>query len=435
VAGSGKKTFQIFFFALAILLFSSNGSKLSVGARSPSPSAANTVTPSPAPTAIEPPASVDILAATPPMGWNSFNHFGCSVDESLIRETADAMVESGMAALGYQYVNIDDCWMAPERDADGNLQPDPQKFPHGMKALADYVHSKGLKLGIYIDRGTKTCGGLPGSYGYEIQDANQLASWGIDYVKDDNCSVVGNLMDDYTKMRNALNATGRPIVFSMCSWGFPGMLVARLDVAHLWRTSSDIKDNWDSMIKIGEANNAYAIFAEPGHWNDPDMLEVGNGGMTDSEYRTHFSLWAIMAAPLIAGNDLRSMDQATRDILMAPEVIAVDQDPLGIQGVRLSSPNAGKGFEIWSKPLAGTNTRAVLLLNRSEIEASMSVRWTDLDLPAGPAAVRDLWARSNLGIYHNGYGAIVQPHAVVLIKVTSVESHAVAPFVLRITME
>jgi alpha-galactosidase len=385
--------------------------------------------PSPAqiPVSIQPPTPSDILAGTPPMGWNSWNHFACSINEDLVRKTADVMVESGMASLGYEYVNIDDCWMAKTRDANGNLQPDPAKFPHGMKTLADYIHSKGLKLGIYLDRGTETCSHFPGSYGYEIQDANQVASWGIDYVKYDNCAVVGKLMDDYTKMHNALVATGRPIVFSMCSWGFPGMLVAELDIAQLWRTSSDIKDTWDSMIKIGEANNAYSLFAQPGHWNDPDMLEVGNGGMTDTEYKTHFSLWAMMAAPLIAGNDLLTMDQATRDILTAAEVIAVDQDPLGIQGTFLSNLATVEGFGVWSKPLVDPGTRAVMLLNRSEIPATISIHWKDIGLPEGPAAVRDLWERADRGIFYNGYGSVVASHGVILLKVHSVKLPSPTP--------
>jgi alpha-galactosidase len=400
----------LFILVLPVLL--AGCSLASTPASTPTPAATSTITPIPL-------SAWDSLAATPPMGWNSFNRFGGSINETLIRETADAMVSSGMQAAGYQYVIIDDGWMAPERDANGDLQPDHQKFPGGMKALVDYVHSKGLKFGLYLDRGTKTCGGLPGSYGYEIQDANQLASWGVDYVKDDNCSVVGKLYEDYTNMRNALQATGRPIVFSMCSWGFPGILVPELDIAHLWRTSSDIKDTWDRMITIGEANNVYAPYAGPGHWNDPDMLEVGNGGMTDVEYRTHFSLWAIMAAPLIAGNDLRNMSQVTRDILVAPEVIAIDQDPLGIQGTLKSQPNSKSGLEVWSKPLSGTGAMAVMLLNRSEQAADIKVNWEDIDLPAGPALVRDLWDRADRGLFTDSYSANVPPHGVVLVKITS----------------
>ena len=410
------------FVSIVILLSATNCSNTpaDIATTPPLKPSPQTDVPTPTQTVVPPATQADILAPTPPMGWNSFNHFGCDIDEKLVMETADAMVSSGMAALGYEFVNIDDCWMAPARDSDGNLQGDPQKFPHGMKVVADYIHTKGLKLGLYLDRGTKTCAGYPGSYGYEIQDANQMASWEVDYVKYDNCSPVGKLLDDYTNMHNALVATGRPIVFSMCSWGFPGILVARLDIAQLWRTSSDIRDSWERMINIGEANNAYAPFAEPGHWNDPDMLEVGNGGMTETEYRTHFSLWAMMAAPLIAGNDLRTMDQATKDILTAPEVIAVDQDPLGVQGTLLSDPVSKRGLEVWSKPLSTPNTYAVMFLNRSEHAGSILVHWSDLGLPAGAARVRDLWARTDVGIFYNGYGNLVPSHGVVLVKVTSV---------------
>jgi alpha-galactosidase len=351
------------------------------------------------------------------MGWNSFNHFGCNLDETIIPETADAIVASGMQAAGYRYVNLDDCWMAPARDAGGNLQPDPKKFPGGIKALADYVHAKGLKLGIYLDRGTKTGGGYPGSYGHEVQDANLLASWGIDLLKYDNCNPVGNMVADYQKMSAALKATGRPILFSMCSWGFPGYWIIGSSVAHMWRTTSDIQDKWARMLIILDANNVYAPFAGPGHWNDPDMLEVGNGGMSDVEYRSHFTLWAIMAAPLIAGNDLRNMSPATRDILTAPEVIAVDQDVLGMQGTRVSETAAADKPEIWSKILSGVNARAVVLFNRSEEAVDISVTWNEIGLPSGPATVRDLWDRIDRGVFSDQYTAHVLPHGVVLVKI------------------
>ncbi|HEY5119151.1 MAG TPA: glycoside hydrolase family 27 protein, partial [Anaerolineales bacterium] len=341
----------------------------------------------------------DNLALTPPMGWSSFNHFGCNMDETTIKEISDSMISSGMQAVGYRYVNLDDCWMASARDAGGNLQADPKKFPSGIKALADYVHAKGLKLGIYLDRGTKTCGGYPGSYGHEIQDAELLASWEVDFLKYDNCSPVGNFVTDYQKMSNALKATGRPILFSMCTWGFPGYWIIGSNVGHMWRTTSDIQDNWPRMLIILDANNVYASFAGPGHWNDPDMLEVGNGGMSDLEYQSHFIMWAIMAAPLIAGNDLRSMSQAIRDILTAPEVIAVDQDALGIQGTRISATAASDKPEIWSKTLSGVNARAVALFNRSEAAVDMTVSWSDLGLPSGTAAVRDLSDRIDRGIF------------------------------------
>ena len=427
-----KKLKGLFFISSILLIFASNCTNAPIGTISPTFSPAPSSTPSPPPilsltplpvqTITEEPTRANGLALTPPMGWNSFNHFGCAINEALVRETADAMVASGMQAVGYQYVIIDDCWMAPTRDANGNLQGDPKKFPNGMKAVADYIHTKGLKFGLYLDRGTKTCGGYPGSYGYEVQDANQLASWGVDYVKYDNCAVVGKLYADYTKMHEALVATGRPIVFSMCSWGFPGILVPQLDIAQLWRTSSDIKDNWDRMIQIGEANNIYAAYAEPGHWNDPDMLEVGNGGMTDIEYRTHFTMWAFMAAPLIAGNDLQNMDEATKLILTAPEVIAIDQDPLGIQGTLVSNLSSSNGLEVWSKMLSGSNTRAMMFLNRTTQAARIVAYWNEIGLPIGSATVRDLWEQKDLGVYNYGYIANVPAHGVVLLKVSSTGS-------------
>jgi alpha-galactosidase len=351
------------------------------------------------------------------MGWNTFNHFGCGYDEVLIRGIADAMVSSGMQAAGYEYLILDDCWMAHSRDENGKLAPDPDKFPSGIQAISDYIHAKGLKLGLYLDRGTLTCAGYPGSYGHEVQDAALLASWEVDYIKYDNCSDVGKLIDDFTTMHDALQAAGRPIVFSMCTWGFPGTYFSELDLVHLWRTTSDIQDNWPSMVRIMGANNAYASFAGPGGWNDPDMLEVGNGGMTEVEYRTHFTMWAFMAAPLIAGNDLRDMDQSTLDILTAPEVIAIDQDPLGVQGRRIT-PSA-QDLQVWSKVLSGTDARAVALLNLSDSPADIKVTWSQIGLPAGEMAVRDLWARLDLGSFADGYTTSVPAHGVVLVKVVS----------------
>jgi alpha-galactosidase len=416
-----RQVYRTLFTTLLILIFATacTGNSFSLPgptATASIPSTASpTLLPSVTPTPV--PADDSKLALTRPMGWNDFNRFGCDINEMLIHETADAMISSGMQAVGYQYILIDDCWMAHERDANGNLQADPVKFPNGMKNLVDDIHAKGLKFGLYLDRGSKTCGGYPGSYGYETQDANLLASWGVDYLKYDNCDPVGNLAADYQNMHNALKASGRPIVFSMCTWGFPGYWA--LGVGHLWRTTSDIKDKWSSMITIVDANNVNSAAAGPGHWNDPDMLEVGNGGMTDVEYRTHFSMWAIMAAPLIAGNDLRTMDQATKDILTAPEVIAVDQDPLGVQGVRVSRIVAMKGPQVWSKTLSGDNARAVAFFNRSDQDASMTVDWKQINLPAGSASVRDLWERVDLGLFTDSYTVNVPAHGVVLVKIVS----------------
>ncbi|MCU1659327.1 MAG: agaA, partial [Pseudonocardiales bacterium] len=272
------------------------------------------------------------LAQTPPLGWNDWNAFGCNVSEALVEQTADAMVAGGMRDAGYTYVNIDDCWLTHSRDAAGNLVPDPVKFPHGIRAVADYVHARGLKLGIYEDAGTATCAGFPGSLGHETQDARLFASWTVDYLKYDNCNNNGiDPVQRYTAMRDALAASGRAIVYSLCNWGENAPWNWGPATGNLWRTTGDIADNWGSMLGIFRANVDHAFAAAPGGWNDPDMLEVGNGGMTDTEYRSHFTLWAAMAAPLIAGTDLRNASAATRAIYLNKAVIAVDQDSLGEQ--------------------------------------------------------------------------------------------------------
>ena len=289
------------------------------------------------------------LALTPPMGWNSWNKFACDVSEDMIRSMADAMVKSGMKDAGYQYVNIDDCWQV-SRDAQGNIVADPQRFPHGMKAVGDYIHSLGLKFGVYSDAGSKTCAGRPGGLGHEYQDAIQYAAWGVDYLKYDWCNATTqDAKASYANIRAALDAAGRPIVLSICEWGTAKPWLWGKEVGgNLWRTTGDIKDRWGGSEKWPDGSCcAYGVlgildqqvglesYAGPGHWNDPDMLEVGNGGMTDTEYRAHFSLWAILAAPLIAGNDLRDMRPEIHDILTNKEVIAVDQDALGREGERV----------------------------------------------------------------------------------------------------
>ncbi|CAF0941120.1 unnamed protein product [Adineta ricciae] len=275
------------------------------------------------------------LGRTPQMGWNSWNHFHCSVNETVARQTADALVQTGLAAAGYQYVNLDDCWQM-SRDAQGTIQSDPKTFPSGIPALVDYVHSRKLKFGLYSDRGYKTCAGRPGSLGYETKDANTYASWGVDYLKLDSCYLNGTAPEiSYSIMRDALNATGRPIFFSLCG----GVSLRDLwppSVGNSWRTTDDIQDNWNSMIRNINFNNECTERAGPGGWNDPDMLEVGNGGMTDAEYVTHFSLWCIAKAPLIIGCDVTKMSAATLATLTNPEVISVNQDPLGIQGKKVA---------------------------------------------------------------------------------------------------
>lgn len=355
------------------------------------------------------------LAATPPMGWNSWNKFGCNVSETLIREMADAMVTSGMKDAGYRYVVIDDCWQV-SRDASGNIVPDPQRFPSGMKALADYVHSKGLKFGLYSDAGAKTCQGRPGSNGYEVEDALQYAAWGVDYLKYDWCSTDGvDPKIAYPTMRDALKATGRPVVFSICEWGRSQPWTWARGVGHLWRTTGDIADNWRSFTRLLDLQVGLEKYAGPGGWNDPDMLEVGNGGMTAGEYRAHFGLWCLLAAPLMAGNDLRQMTPEIRDILTNREVIAVDQDPLGIQGRKIRDDG---DFEVWGKRLAG-GAHAVVLFNRSGKEQKMAVSWQEIGLPydAEPM-VRDLWAGKDLGRVRGTFSAVVPSHEIVMIRVT-----------------
>lgn len=313
------------------------------------------------------------LADTPPMGWSSWNKFACNVDEGMIREIADALVASGLADAGYVYINIDDCWHAAERDADGFPQCDPERFPSGMKALADYVHAKGLKLGIYSDAGCKTCALRFGSLGHEYQDALQYARWGIDYLKYDWCNSENiNPVGAYTLMRDALRAAGRPILFSICEWGTNKPWEWAQEVGHLWRTTGDIglafsdpadfKVDWRprTVLENLDSNAGLRRHAGPGHWNDPDMLEVGNG-MPVNQDRAHFTMWCMMAAPLILGNDVRTMSDETAAILLDREVIAIDQDSLGVQGLRYETDN---GLEVWFKPLAGGDW-AFCLLNRT----------------------------------------------------------------------
>ncbi len=368
-----------------------------------------------------PPRTLDGLALTPPMGWNTYNRFGCNIDEALIRGAADAMVASGMRDAGYKYVIIDDCWEGV-RDAEGRLQPDPKRFPSGMKALGDYIHGKGLLFGIYSDAGIKTCAGRPASQGHEYQDAAQFAAWGVDYLKYDWCTTyTRDGQEAYTTMADAIRATGRPIILSICDWGTNKPWIWGKTVGDLWRTTGDIYDHWSGvrtyergMLNIVDLNEPLYPFAGPGHWNDPDMLEVGNGGMTETEYRSHFSLWAMMAAPLIAGNDLAHMTEATQAILMNREVIAIDQDPLGRQGRRVKTTGQA---EVWSRPLAG-GRRAVVLLNRGETAAQITANWLDLDYPSTTRAkLRDVWAHRSLPPETGAFTATVQPHGVVMVIV------------------
>ena len=357
------------------------------------------------------------LARTPPMGWNSWNHFACNVSEQLIREEADAIAASGMRDAGYRYVVIDDCWQLA-RNASGVIIADSSRFPHGIKALADYVHSKGLAFGIYTDAGTKTCQGRPGTLGHEEQDARTYASWGVDYVKEDWCNAAGlTAPTQYAKFRDALANSGRPIVFSICEWGSNQPWEWAPSVGNLWRTTDDIEDKWPSMLANLDQNGQHASAEAPGAWNDPDMLEVGNGGMTDAEYRAHFSLWAIMGAPLMAGHDVRTMSAATKEILLNREIIAVDQDSLGKQGILVWEPSPE--VQVWSKPLAD-GSRAVALLNRSTSPTKITAYLSRVGLRSDSATVRDLWAHADRGAVRRQYAVDVPAHAVVMVKMTPV---------------
>lgn len=372
------------------------------------------------------------LALTPPMGWNSWNKFACNVDEKLIKEIADAMVSSGMKDAGYTYVNIDDCWHG-DRDSLGFIHPDPVRFPSGMKALADYIHSKGLKIGIYSDAGSQTCGGRPGSRGYEFQDAQTYANWGIDYLKYDWCNTEGLKAEGaYKTITAALRKAGRPIVLSICEWGNDKPWEWGQSVGHLWRTTGDIYNCFDcikdhgtwkqlGVMAILDSQEGLRKYAGPGHWNDPDMLEVGNG-MVVNEDRAHFSMWAMIAAPLIAGNDLRNMSKQTLDILTNKEAVNVNQDKLGIQGWKFSTKDS---LETWFKPLENGNW-AVCFLNRSKAPQSISFDWknsivTDtlskrsLDSKSVTYQIRNVWTKKDAGTTKSALKAVVPGHDVLML--------------------
>ncbi|KAJ8554031.1 hypothetical protein K7X08_024709 [Anisodus acutangulus] len=349
------------------------------------------------------------LGRTPQMGWSSWNHFGCNIEENMIRETADAMVSTGLSSLGYEYINIDDCWAEQNRDSQGNMVPKGSAFPSGIKALADYVHSKGLKLGVYSDAGTQTCSKLmPGSLGHEEQDAKTFASWGVDYLKYDNCNNENRSpRERYPIMSKALQNSGRAIFYSLCEWGDDDPASWASSVGNSWRTTGDISDNWDSVTSRADMNDKGAAYAGPGGWNDPDMLEVGNGGMTFGEYRSHFSIWALAKAPLIIGCDLRSMDQTTHGILSNTEVIAVNQDKLGVQGKKVKQNG---DLEVWAGPLSGKRV-AVVLWNRGSYKADITAYWSDIGLDSSTIAdARDLWAHSTRWSVKGQISASVDSH-------------------------
>lgn len=374
------------------------------------------------------------LAMTPPMGWNSWNTFQTNINEKLVKETADKMVSSGMKDAGYEYLVLDDGWMAMERDSAGDLVPDPKKFPNGMKALVDYVHSKGLKFGLYNCAGTKTCAGYPGTRGYEYQDARFYASLGIDYLKFDWCNTEGiNAKEAYTTMSKALKKAGRPIVFSLCEWGTNKPWLWAENVGQLWRTTGDISAVFDGYIDHGNWKQAGVMliadqqkdlraYAGPGHWNDPDMLEVGNG-MTENEDRAHFSLWCMFAAPLIAGNDITKMSKTTNDILTNKEVVAIDQDKAGFEGYKYKTIDS---VEVYVKPLSNNNW-AVCFLNRSHEPKTITYDWQKeiisdtlshetLDATKTKYQLHDLWKHSIKGDTKRPLKANIAVHDVLLLK-------------------
>ncbi len=373
------------------------------------------------------------LAPVPPMGWNSWNAFQTGINEKLIMETADIMVSSGMKDAGYTCLVLDDGWMAMERDSLGNLVPDPQKFPHGLKAVVDYVHAKGLKFGMYNCAGTLTCAKYPGTRGYEYQDARNYAAWNIDYLKYDWCNTHGiNAKEAYTTMSNALRKAGRPMIFSLCEWGVNKPWEWGTPVGQLWRTTEDIwqvfdsvhsHGTWDalSVMRIADIQDSLRRYAGPDHWNDPDMLEVGNG-MSDTEDRTHFSLWAMMAAPLMAGNDIRKMTPATKAILTNKDVIAIDQDSLGIQGFKFTDKDS---LQIWFKPLQYGDW-AVCFLNRGSHDATVNFNWkttTVVDNVFHHTLKQDVhytlynvWTRKNEGTTKKPFNAVIKPHDIVMFR-------------------
>ncbi|KAL6871472.1 hypothetical protein ACP4OV_014301 [Aristida adscensionis] len=376
------------------------------------------------------------LGLTPQMGWNSWNHYGCEhINEAVIRSTADALVSTGLTKAGYTYVNLDDCWADDQRSSQGYMVPNPKTFPSGIKALADYVHSKGLKLGIYSSAGTRTCSNrMPGSLGHEDTDAKTFASWGVDYLKYDNCYRDGTKETErFPRMSRALMNSGRSIFYSLCECiGFEmrlKMILVRgyMDVAkwgglygNSWRTTGDINDTWTGMLNNIDLNDANAQYAKPGGWNDPDMLEVGNGGMTHNEYVVHFSLWAIAKAPLIIGCDVTSISKDTLGILSNAEVIAINQDRLGVQGKKVRMYPGD--LEVWAGRLT-RHRKAVLLLNRASTSSRpITATWRDVGLRRGVTVeARDVWEQVTLQPKFTGsITAVVAPHSCKLFVLTPV---------------
>ncbi len=373
-------------------------------------------------------AGANKLARTPPMGWNSWNCWAGAIDDTKVRAAADAMVKSGLAAHGYQYINIDDCWEKNTRNADGEIVPN-EKFPD-MKALADYVHSKGLRLGIYSSPGPWTCAGFMGSLKHEEQDAKTYAKWGIDYLKYDWCSYsaetpgLEGLKKPFQVMGKALENSGRDIVYSLCQYGMGNVWEWGGDVGgNCWRTTYDIRDSWDSVSGIGFGQNGHEKFAGPGRWNDPDMLVVGMVGwgpnlhptsLTQDEQITHITLWSLLAAPLLIGCDMTRLDAFTLNLLTNDEVLEVDQDPLGKPAGRVVD---SKGIQVWSRPLQD-GTTAVGIFNTSREAAEGTVKWSDVGVQ-GRQSVRDLWLRKDLGSFDGQYTVKIPPHGAVMLKLSA----------------
>jgi alpha-galactosidase len=382
--------------------------------------------------------TTDILAATPPMGWNSWNLFGPAVSEGVVRETAEALVSSGLKERGYEYVVIDDCWSVKEgRDGNGDLMADPLKFPNGMKALADYVHSLGLKIGIYSDAAERTCGGYPGSYGFEMQDAALWASWGMDFLKYDYCHAPNDqavAIERYARMGEALRGSGRQFLYSLCEWGGRNPhLWGRGVGAQMWRVSGDVFDSW---VNVYVANGNYygvgvdvsidtaadlAEYGGPGGWNDLDMLvvglrgkgQIGGGGLSFLEYQTHMSLWCMACSPLMIGCDVRRLEEETARLLLNREVLAVNQDSRGVPGRRVRQFGPA---EIWAKPLADGSV-AVALINRGSTPREITVTAGDIGLLDTPKLVRDLWAQADVADFTVAFTHKVEAHETVLLRV------------------
>ncbi len=365
------------------------------------------------------------LAPTPPMGWNSWNTFQTNISEKLVKEMAEALTAGGMKDAGYNYIVLDDGWEMKTRDKEGNIVWDPKKFPSGMKALGDYLHENGFKFGIHNCAGTKTCAGYPGGRGHEFQDARAYASWGVDYLKYDWCEHgTANAQETYKTMRDALYAAGRPIVLSICEWGNNKPWEWGKDIGHLWRTTGDITDCFDcqEVYSMGwkpilDMQIGLEKYAGPDHWNDPDMLEVGNKGLTLAESKAHFSLWCMLAAPLMAGNDIRKMSDDVRDILINKEVIAIDQDPLGKQGYQFMKH---PGKEIWAKELSDGKW-AICIFSTGEDKLKVRLDWKHFWILKGSYEVRDLWAKKDLGKTDKNFESEIPSHDVILFKLSPVK--------------